>query len=89
MPRVGRGRADTAQAVDRTQHASHIARGDMQSLAGAREQAILRARNTSDLNRASGQALAPPIVSLIRTHRADQAAALVKRAIDTNPTTPG
>lgn len=81
--------AEMAISIDPTYYAAHIARGDMHFSAGEHEQAIVRYLTAVELNPSSSTAMAVANDSLIYTDRTDEAIALMERAIEVNPITPG
>ncbi|MDH5798758.1 MAG: winged helix-turn-helix domain-containing protein, partial [Paracoccaceae bacterium] len=87
--KLGVDYAEMAITIDPTYYAAHIARGDMHFSAGEHEQAIVRYGTAAELNPSSSTAMAVASDPLIYTGRTEEAIALMERAIEVNPITPG
>lgn len=81
--------AEMAIAKDPTYYASHIARGDLHYSAGEHEDAIISYQKAAELNPSSSIALAVANDPLLYLNRADEAIALMERAMEINPIIPG
>ena len=81
--------AEAAIAADPDYYAAQIARGDIHAAAGELEDAVDRYQRAVELNPSSSIALAVAADPLIYLDRADEAIALMERAIELNPVVPG
>ena len=86
---MGIDHAEKALAADPEYYAAHIARGDMHDRAGEHELAIARYQHAAKLNPSSADAMALTSEPLLFLGREDEAIAVLERAIDINPITPG
>jgi TolB-like protein/DNA-binding winged helix-turn-helix (wHTH) protein len=81
--------AEMALNIDPTYYAAHIARGDMHFTAGEHQEAIIKYKTALELNPSSSTAMAVANDPLLYTDRTDEAIAMMERAIEVNPITPG